>query len=287
MEHHPLDKYEENDGKKILKECVHTRNRHIELETRYEKLVSRKSSGINLEEIEAAMREEESDPSEENGVEENVCRQNTGETGESENGVSGTDCGDGNSDEDADTGTAEEDNNLQPDEKREEIIYEPGSENDTVSFEEIIKIQKSILERISERSREELETFLFGPSVEDSGDYPEYTGAELKKIYTFQEDDIREAPLCEEDEPEAEGEQFPGEENPEDRIISVAVDEIILPEDSDHGLGIVYASPLKNEKYREKDKPHSAGKSILGIVLAEAVLVAGVLLVYNIWPAGI
>lgn len=55
---YPSEMREENE-RKLLKECAYTRNKHIEIEQRYEKLVSRKSLKIDLLALESVLRKKE------------------------------------------------------------------------------------------------------------------------------------------------------------------------------------------------------------------------------------
>lgn len=311
MEHYPLDKYEENDRRKILKECAHTRNKHIEIEARYEKLVSRRSPAINPEELEAALRGS-------GGAEisvHNQSRKNTKAIEEKE-ALRGSSCipEDGEkirpheastADVSADRGEAETDTAGAPgtgygaethdalEAVSDEKDAEAGTEEETgeehgkeqVTFEEILNIQKSILKRIS-KSSEELEAFLFGADAKNCGDYPVYAEPKIKKLCQEEESDPPDGGVVEA-EPAQEPEKEKNNEAAEtEEIILVEADDIIMPE-AGGGLGTVYASPLVNEKYRGKEEKHSAGKSILGIALAALVLVIGALAVYYIWPSGI
>ncbi|MDO4481225.1 MAG: hypothetical protein Q4C14_00635 [Bacillota bacterium] len=265
MESYPLDKnkYEENDRRKILKECAHTRNRHIEIEARYEKLVGRRSRGINPAELEAALRGTEEkedfdiDQSRPESREKNCSYdEKSGRIGE-ESAASYETV--------PDSGACQ---NCVSEETAEAVVKAEteGAGKEQADFEEILNIQKSILKRISEVGSDGLEAFLFGEAAVTCGDYPSYAEPKIKK-------------LCPEAAPDESEEQT-------EAVISVEADEIIMPNENE-GLGVVYASPLVNEKYREKEEKHSPWKSLIGIALAAAVLVIGALAVYYIWPSGI
>lgn len=253
---YPGEIYEESE-RKILKECVHTRNKHIELEERYEKLVSRRASKIDLSALEKALRkkdviEEEAKQAEETESYETFRVENT----------------------EADTEKAacehkQEETDILITESEPEVSEEPKSGEEPVSekeatFEEILELQKKIKSRMeAQRNEDFYKLFFDDEKATENEQYLMYNEPVLTKY-------VSEGPEVEVEDQE---------------IVSVEVDEIILPEKD--GIGIVFAVPIENKDAENEKKEVSIKKSAMGIVMAVAVLIIGALLIYSMWPAGI
>ncbi|MBE6020238.1 MAG: hypothetical protein E7228_00655 [Clostridiales bacterium] len=247
---YPGEIYEESE-RKILKECVHTRNKHIEIEERYEKLVERKSSKIDLSALERVLRKKDSD---EEGIK------------TTEDAVF-SDCEQANPEE---AGlNAEEEFEVEKDTEGDNIceIKAADEEEETVSFGDILELQKRIKSRVTALSDEDFLKLFFGDE--------KTTRCEQYLLYN---EPVLAKCTAAEEEPEEDLNEY-------EEIVSVEVDEIILPEKD--GIGTVFAVPLENKEVRSQKQEVNMKKSALGIVMAVAVLIIGALLIYSMWPAGV
>ena len=246
---YPSEVHEDTE-RKLLRECTHTRNKHIEIEERYKRLVSRKSSKIDLAALESVLRKKEETPKEEApNVSEPAAEEAEQEPVEEKTAQPPV--------EETDQDKDQENVEISPEEPAVEPEIEPLDESREVSFEEILKLQASMMARMAELRSPDFYKHFFG------------------------DEHIAEMVL-DKDETEAEPEN-----TSEDRIESVEVEEIILPED-DEGLGLVFATPVENKEARDAvtETGHNMKKSAVAIALAAAVLVGGVLLVCSMWPVG-
>ena len=219
----------EGTERKILRECAYTRNKHIEIEERYEKLVSRKASKIDLSALENVLRKKEK-------IKEAEPEKHTDE----------------------------------PEKKK---LSEKPKE---VTFDEILKLQASMMNRMAEQSSSDFCGSLFDDEKStDKKSYPVYNEPLIIK---------KPAEAAGEEALEEAGEDL-GAEDVTEEIEAVEVEEIILPEDAE-GVGLVFVTPIENQEVKETPAAAETGlkKSVGAMILAAAVLVGGVLLVCMIWP---
>lgn len=253
--------YEEG-GRKLLKECVHTRNKHIELEERYEKLVSRKASPIDMSALEGVLRKKGEEKASEITVEK--------ESAEIDNEPA----------EEESAENVEKSEQLIEDAEKESepLKEEPARENEDDSFEVIIELQKKIISRINAYREEDFFESFFTEKTE-SAEYLQYKAPRITKLNA--EGSFGTAEDFESGNEAAE--EAVSEISEEEEIISVEVDEIIMPEKE--GLGTVFAVPLENKAGKDEKNESGIRKSAAGIVLAVAVLIAGAIMIYYMWPS--